>query len=138
MAKANFHRDCVRKAEGATGTSFNRRTTSTYESKDGVRLVCLVSAQLDKSLSPSYWFAFKTEQETWLDGAVREGWVVLGCGSGDNTFLVPWSDFRLWLPAMSKGEGRDYWHVKVVDTEGRFLLRGLAGQLAEALDSRRI
>lgn len=78
MARADFHRECVEQAAAATGKSFRRRSTSVYESDDGGRLVCLVSTQHGKSSSPAYWFGFKAEQESVLDDAAGEAWVVLG------------------------------------------------------------
>lgn len=57
-----------------------------------------------------------------------QGFAVYGCGSAEDTLLIPFTEFAPWLDGMNTTtrDGGTYWHVKIVrrgDAGGLVLTR---------------
>lgn len=102
---------------------------TTYASADGsVVVVCAVSRPHGSQSAPSFWYAFHPHQKESLQTG-KENFVAFGCGSEDNVLLIPSADFSSWLPGMNKTEKSDrfYWHVKITNEDGKYVLRRKKG-----------
>jgi hypothetical protein len=119
-----FHEACVERIQIDLKTPFLRESRATFASPDGsAALVCSVSKEHGRSDAPGYWFAFHPHQQQSLEG-VSSAYVAFGCGSPNQVLLVPFPEFKQWLPNMNVTEREDrmYWHVHIGREDGRFLL----------------
>ncbi len=121
---ASFHSNCIARISRHLKTPFNKLSQSSYQSADGnTRVCCAVSKFYAKG--KRYWFAFHPAQQTFLDGGSRS-FIAFACGSADQIFLMPFSDFKLLLPRLGKTTlpNRYYWHVTIYQRGANLVLVG--------------
>jgi hypothetical protein len=96
-----------------------------------------VSKEYRSDSNPNYWFAFHPHQQGSLESA-PSAYVVLGCGSSAQVLMVPFPDFRSWLPGMHTTkvdvEDRMYWHVVIDRRKDGLFLRRRKGETAIAMN----
>src|SRR5208337_1935418 len=126
VAPANFHVECIRAAQNRLHVVFSKLSQTRYEAGDqGTRLVCAVSAEHNESGgTPYFWFAVHRSQLEFLERA-PSAWICFGCGSAEQTLLVPASVLTPYLAQMSEStrEDRQYWHVVIHRKNGKPVLR---------------
>jgi hypothetical protein len=108
-----FHVQCINRLEGVLKVSLVRHSRASFVSPDGtVRLLCLVSRFHSKS--KCYWFAFHPYQDDFLSAAPK-AFISFGCGDANTLFLIPYKDFKSWLPYFNTTDvsGDMYWHVRI-------------------------
>ena len=105
---------------------FSKLSQTRYEAGErGTRLVCAVSAEHNESGGvPFFWFRLDRKQLDFLDVA-PSAWLCFGCGSADQTLVIPASVIKPVLTQLSvtSGEDRHYWHVVVQQRNGKLVLR---------------
>jgi hypothetical protein len=106
------------------GVNFSKLSQTRYEAGDqGTRLVCAVSAEHNEAAgAPYFWFGFNPTQLRFLDAA-PSSWLCLGCGSADQTLLVPVSEIEPLLDQMSVSDVAGHWHVVVHRKNTALVLR---------------
>ena len=121
---ASFHSDCIRAVQRHLGVNFSKLSQTRYEAGDqGTRLVCAVSAEHNEAAgAPYFWFGFNPTQLRFLDAA-PSSWLCLGCGSADQTLLVPVSEIEPLLDQMSVSDVAGHWHVVVHRKNTALVLR---------------
>ena len=126
----SFNQACIDRIQGHLGKRFIRRSKATFTTPDNATIVvCSVSKVHGEPASPRYWFAFHPHQADVLSQAA-EAYVAYGCGAADTIALIPFNDFKVWLPDlnMTKLEDREYWHVHLAYHKGTLMLERKAGK----------
>lgn len=124
-----FHTNCVQRIQSHIKVDFVKRTRTIYSSPDdSTRLSLALSRAYDPDEQTYYWFAFHEHHRAFLKEA-NTGYVALGCGSEHRVLLIPFDAFGGWLDDMNttEGEKRFYWHVRVMEDEGRLILQRKRG-----------
>ena len=127
--RAAFHEACISRIESHLARQLVKRSRVTYTSADqSLAVICAVSRQHGSENSPAYWYAYHPHQKDTLLKH-QEAYVALGCGSESTVLLIPVADFNSWLEGMNVTERTDraYWHVKVVEEQGKFVLHRKTG-----------
>jgi hypothetical protein len=120
---AAYHDACVELFSQVHKAILVKRTRNTFLSPDGqTAVVCAVSKTHQLSGKQSYWFAFHPHQKEFLE-AHHHGYLVLGCGSGQQVLALPYVEIKallgdLWITEL---EDRMYWHIRL-QLEGAKLL----------------
>jgi hypothetical protein len=120
----SFNAVCVERIEQALRRTLVKRSRASYASSDGsVALICAASRAYDRSDQQGFWFAFHPHQKEFLEHG-QESFVAFGCGSESMVLLIPFGEFAQWLPDLNITEREDrlYWHVRIFQQEGRFML----------------
>ncbi len=126
---AAFHEACIERIESFVGQSLIRQSRTTYASADGsLAVVCAVSRPHAHQNTTLYWYSFHPHQYESLKRG-KKNYVAFGCGSENNTLLIPIADFSGWLDGMYKTEKDDrmYWHVQILSEDGRYVLHRKKG-----------
>lgn len=124
-----FHATGVQRIQAHLKLDLVKRTRTTYSSPDDATRLTLA---LSRAYSPGghayYWFAFHDHHHAYLK-AGQAGFVGLGYGSADRMLVIPFKIFADWLDGMNTTAGakRFYWHVKVVEEDGRLILQRKKG-----------
>ena len=132
----NFHDECLAKIQKKLDVTFVKHSRISYASKDkSIGLVCAISKAHKQGKNEKYWFAFHPYQDEYLK-EFPNAFVAYGCGSADNTFLIPFANFKpivqnLWT---TENEDRSYWHVVIHQRENKFLLQQPKNEKEEFLD----
>jgi hypothetical protein len=122
-----FHAECISRIEKKLATTLIKHSRASFASPDGtVRVLCAVSRYHERA--KRYWFAFHPHQEEFLVSGQR-GYVAFGCGDAQTLFLIPFGDFKPWLPYFNKTEKPDrfYWHVQIRESKKAYWMNGRAG-----------
>lgn len=125
----SFHKACVTKVQEYLKQTLLKRSRSKFSSPDGMNaIVCAISKEHFRSGIKYYWFAFHTHQREFLENS-QKSYVALGCGSEDNLFLIPLSDFSPWLEGMNitEKEHSYYWHIKIMEDDKKIILNRKKG-----------
>lgn len=117
------------------GASLERVARAIYSTADrGTSLTLAVSSRRPDA---SFHFAFRSDQQTVLQGAVR-AYAAFACGSPHRVLLVPFSELASWLailhPVTVSG-GDSFWPIRVMESPGGLLLQGLP--VRDQVDLRR-
>ena len=121
---AAFHGACIERFQRQRGLKLIKRSRSGFSTEDGsVAVICAVSKAYHRKSRSSYWFAFHRYQQTFLDTA-EQGYLVLGCGSGEQVLAIPFSDLRGWLESLwtTESNKRFYWHLRLHQGEAGLIL----------------
>ena len=140
-----FHLATVARAEDALkardaipqGLITRSRTTfSTPDNSGGI--VCLVSKNYHRA-GDRFWFSLREHQRAFLD-SLSGAWVVLGCGTEDVVFLIPWPDLSARLDSLLTNyrDGVKQWHLHIHDVDGRLMMRPKAGHADISLSDYRL
>ena len=88
---------------------------SSYVSIDeSAAIVCAISKDYQKP-SFRYWYSFHPYQANFLT-KYKQGFVVLGCGSPENIFAIPFREFKPWIGKLNTTKRKDgtyYYHIRV-------------------------
>jgi len=88
--RANFHESCIQKIESHLNINIIKKNRTSYQSiSDQQGFVCCVSKP-DSKIDNKYWFALRTHHEKFLN-KFRDAYLIYGCGSANNTFMIPLS-----------------------------------------------
>ncbi len=125
LSRVNFHEKCLQKIELSLNINLVKKSRIGYQTPDQKKgfIFCISKVYLEK-LGTKYWFAFYPKQEKFLS-YFKESYIVYGCGSEDNTFLVPLKliqDEKDNLSTTEK-EGKIYWHIHIHQRKNDFYLR---------------
>ena len=103
----------------------SRTTLSTPDNACGV--VCLTSKNYRRA-GDRFWFSLRSHQKAFLDSHSR-AWVILGCGTEDVIFLIPWQDLSFRLDSLLKNYNGnvEQWHIHIHESDGRLVMRPQAG-----------
>jgi hypothetical protein len=122
--QALFHEQCVAKVVAHLKANLVKTSRTTYRSPDGsLALSCTVSKAYARQTRVLYWFAFHPNQQEQLHTA-RKAFAAFGCGTDKTLFLFPFVDFASWLSGLNQtvNEKRHYWHVHIIQKDGRWML----------------
>ena len=99
----------------------SRTTLSTPDNACGV--VCLTSKNYHRA-GDRFWFSLRSHQKAFLDSHSRS-WVILGCGTEDVVFLIPWQDLSSRLDSLLKNYNGnvEQWHIHIHKSGGRLVMR---------------
>jgi hypothetical protein len=124
-----FRAACVERVETHIKCKLTKRWGMGYVAADhDLAVVCAVSKAYALTSHPAYWFAFHTSHAAFLESATQ-GYLALGCGSPDQTLLIPFGTFRTWLEALNATERGDdvAYHIHVLRRDGRVILKRKSG-----------
>lgn len=118
-SKAAFRDACAARIRTHFRRHLVQRSHATYQSPDGLRVVCLVSKEHLTNERPGYWFVFLPHQRDFLASST-ESLVALGCGSENRLLVIPFGIFEKWLEGMTEtdNERSQLWHL-IVTREGQ-------------------
>lgn len=132
----SFNEECIAKVEKHLKQNILKNTRTTYESiNTKSRFICSVSRIYSTAKGQKYWFAFHPSQKEYMENG-QENYVILGCGSAINTFLIPYSHFKAWIEYFwtTERETRMYWHVHIFEIDQRFYILQPGLQKGKKLD----
>ncbi len=115
---------CLERVEKRLKSELIMKTETSYVSTDGkLAVVCAVSKEYRHTEPPRYWLSFHPYHLEFLEAAAQ-GYVVLGCGTPEQTLLIPFTIFREWLDSLNttKEKDRYYWHIHVLKRGDRLTL----------------
>lgn len=120
----SFHEECLEKIQSKLGINLIKQTRVSYSNKDkSVGLICAISKPHKQGQFEKFWFAFHPHQQEFLE-KFENAFVAYGCGSPQNTILIPFSMFEPAIKNLrqtTKTE-RMYWHVHIHHRLNNFLL----------------
>jgi hypothetical protein len=132
----NFHEECVAKIQSKLNIPLIKQTRASYNNKENtLGLTCAVSKSYERGKNIRFWFAFHPYQQDYLK-EFPEAYVAFGCGSAENTFLIPFREFQpliQYLLTTENGE-RMYWHIIIYQRETKFVLRQPKNEKEKVLD----
>lgn len=117
VAPASFHFESIQRVEAhlSAGLAAGTDRPNRYATADGLtRVVCLVSKEYGSDADCTYWYTLRPSHIEFLDHG-GNGFLALGCGSGDRTMLLPWTVLRPLLIEMNvtEREGEKHYHIKL-------------------------
>jgi hypothetical protein len=123
--RSDFKADCVRAIEKELQLTFKKDHGSSYVSVDGTAaIVCAISKDYQKR-SFRYWYSFHPYQTDFL-AKYTLGFVVLGCGSPEIIFLIPFQAFEPWIKKLNntkRDDGTYYYHIRISVEASSFYLQ---------------
>ena len=126
--RANFHELCIQKIESHLNINIIKKNRTSYQAINGQQgFVCCVSKP-DSKIDNKYWFALRTHHERFLN-KFRDAYLIYGCGSANNTFMIPLSfvqkekDYLSVSNYLAQEGGNCYWHIVIYENSGRFMWR---------------
>lgn len=91
----NFHQECLDKIQSKLGINLIKQTRISYSNKDkSTGLICAISKPHKQGQFQKFWFAFHPHQQEFLE-KFNNSYVAYGCGSPENTILIPFNFFNL-------------------------------------------
>ncbi len=120
-----FHDECIARVRDHLGISLIKQSRATYISDEGETVVvCAVSKTYAKQGRNEYWFAFHPHQSETLSKA-KNSYTAFGCGSAEQILFIPYFQFEKYLDGLNQTirEDRAYWHVSIVQRDGKFILK---------------
>ena len=132
----NFHDDCLLKIQERLGVNFIKQTRIAFTNKSKTTgLICAISKVHKQGKNEKYWFAFHPHQQEFLR-ELQNAYVAYGCGSPNNTLLIPFTEFLPLVQNMwtTETEDRMYWHVVIHQRNNKFLLQQPKNEKQDLLD----
>ena len=136
LTPVNFHDECLIKIQQKLGINFIKQTRVAYSDKEkSAGLICAISKAHKQGKFEKFWFAFHPHQRDFLK-EFPKSYVSYGCGSADNTFLIPFLEFEPFVKNMwtTENEERIYWHVVIHKRDNKFLLAQPRNEKQDLLD----
>jgi len=124
LEPVKFHVTIVERVSSQLGLPLIQQGRCTYINADQTwRLLCIVSKEYQKSGITRYWYAFRPNQQEFLNEG-RQSYIAFGCGSEAEVILIPSDVFQQYLPKMrmTSSGGRFYWHVEIFKKGDKYLL----------------
>lgn len=125
IAYVNFHEECLIKIQNKLKVNFIKQSKISFTDKEKrTGLICAISKAHKQGKYDKYWFAFHPHQEEFLND-LQNSYVAYGCGGAENTFLIPFLQFKPLIQNFWTTDKIDrmYWHVVIHHRDGRFLLQ---------------
>ena len=123
--RSDFKADCVKAIEKELQLTFKKDNGSSYVSADGnTAIVCAISKDYQKR-SFRYWYSFHPYQTDFL-AKHKLGFVVLGCGSPEIIFAIPFRVFEPWIKKLNvtkRDDGTYYYHIRISVEASSFYLQ---------------
>lgn len=119
-----FHDECLQKIQSKLGINLIKQTRISYSNKEkSTGLICAISKPHKQGQFKKYWFAFHPHQQEFLE-SFDNSYVAYGCGSSDNTILIPFKSFEPFIKNFwtTSNKDRIYWHVVIHQRLDKFLL----------------
>ena len=123
-APVNFHDECLVRIRKKLNLDFIKQSRVSYSSKDAdIGLICSISKPHKQGRFEKFWFAFHPHQIDFLE-TFQHSYVAYGCGSPENLFLIPYSDFEALIKNLwtTEREDRMYWHVVIHHREKKYFI----------------
>jgi hypothetical protein len=101
-----------------------KQTRISFSNKDkSTGLICAISKPHKQGQYQKYWFAFHPHQQDFLSN-YENAYVAYGCGSPENTFLIPFKEFEPFVKNFwtTENEDRMYWHIVIHYREKKYYL----------------
>jgi len=120
----SFHEDCLNKIQSKLGINLIKQTRISFSNKDkSTGLVCAISKSHKQGQFQKYWFAFHPHQQDFLT-TFENAYIAYGCGSSENTFLIPYKEFEPFIKNFwtTENEDRMYWHVVIHYRDKKYYL----------------
>ena len=111
----NFHEECLKRIETKLNINLIKQSRISYSNKDkSTGLVCAISKPHKQGQFQKFWFAFHPHQQDFL-ADFENAFVAYGCGSPDNTFLIPYKEFEPFVKNFwtTENDERMYWHIVI-------------------------
>lgn len=121
----NFHEQCLLKIQNKLGINLIKQSRNSYTNKENsLGLICAISKTHKSGQHDKFWFAFHPHQKDFLK-EYPNAFLSLGCGSAENTFLIPFKEFEplLEFSWTTQQDERMYWHIVINERENKFLLK---------------
>lgn len=135
----NFHEECLLRIQQYLKLAFIKESRIAYTDKNKkVGLICSISKVHDPGKLESYWFSLYPHQQDFLK-QFASGYIAYGCGAADKIFLIPYSEFAKWVKDFSatSNEDRFYYHVVIIDRNGKFFLQQPKSKKSTQMDITR-
>lgn len=132
----NFHDECVAKIQSKLNRPLIKQTRISFSDKENtLGLTCAISKLYKQGKYEKFWFAFHPHQQEFLKD-FPEAYVAFGCGSAENTFLIPFKEFQPWIQYLwtTEKEDRIYWHIVIHHRDTKFLLQQPKNEKASVID----
>lgn len=132
----NFHDDCLFKIQKKLRINFIKQSRISFTNKEKtVGLICSVSKAHKQGRNNKFWFAFHPHQQEFLKD-FSKAYVAYGCGSAENTFLIPFLQFEPLINTFwtTEKEDRMYYHVVIHEKDNAFLLQQPKGTSQDMVD----
>src|ERR1035437_1607871 len=119
-ADADFHAGCVKAIETKLQLTLKHIRRSLYVSGDGTTAIVCVTSKLHPNKAFQFWFTIQQEQADFL-AEHKQGFLVLGCGSPEIIFTIPFQKFEPWRKKLlaSKRNGN---HIRINRESNSFYL----------------
>jgi hypothetical protein len=117
-----FHEKCAERLQDAFDIVLLNQSRTIYRSAEGnSKYLIIVSKMHGTQDAQRYWFAFHPHQRDALQAA-DSSFVVLGCGTEEKMFAIPFNVFKKHLDDTwtTEREDRMYWHVRVEQRDGHY------------------
>jgi hypothetical protein len=121
----NFHEECLKKIQRSIGVNLIKQSRISFVNRDKtIGLTCSISRAHKQGQHNKFWFAFHPHQNDFLK-EFPKAYVSYGCGSAENTFLIPYIEFVSLVKSFwtTENEERMYWHVVILERDNKFLLQ---------------
>lgn len=120
----NFHEECLKRIQTKLNINLIKQTRISFSNKDkSTGLICAISKPHKQGQHQKYWFAFHPHQQDFLRN-YENAYVAYGCGSPENTFLIPYKEFEPFIKNFwtTENEDRMYWHIVIHYREKKYFL----------------
>ncbi len=120
----NFHNECLEKVQSKLEINLIKQTRISYSNKEkSTGLICSISKPHKQGQFKKYWFAFHPHQQDFLK-EFNNSFIAYGCGSPDNTILIPFEEFEPFVKNFwtTSNNDRIYWHVVIHQRLDKLLL----------------
>jgi hypothetical protein len=116
----DFHTECVKAIEAKLQVRLNNINRSLYVSEDENTAVVCATSKLHPNKAFQYWFTIQQAQDDFL-AKHKQGFLVLGCGSSEIIFAIPFQEFEPWRKKLlvSKRNGN---HIRINGESSNFYL----------------
>lgn len=124
-----FRAACLARVEKHLKNKLGKRSATSFIATDGkLAVVCAVSREYTHTGQPRYWFGFHPYQAQFLESATQ-GYLVLGCGTPEQTLVIPFAKFRRWLDSLNTTEriGGMYWHIHLLKRDEKLTMERKKG-----------
>lgn len=99
------------------------KTRALYWDREvGVNVACTISKYYPKTYT--YWYAYHPGWDDFLKDA-KSAYFALGCADRKQFFQIPWDVINSnleYLNTTQKDENHTYWHVHIIERNGKFFL----------------
>lgn len=122
MNRLEFHPECAERIEAHLGFSlikFPKGQCRYHSSENEATVIISVSKRFDGAYT-EYWFTLQDKYITILENS-DIAFVAFGCGSSNNTFLIPYEKMKPILPFLDQRGKQDYF-VRIREINERFIM----------------